>query len=253
MTADEMLAALRDAAALEHAHLVHHLRLVYAFGGDPADAEPAGTTVPAGVRDAAGAASLIAHADMFHFRDVNRILVAVGQDPVLERATQVPGAAGAGTPVDLGPMTAAQFQHFPAREAALAEGLDGVYGRIRAGLASAGPPFTGGVLQDVEQLVDSASGHVAGPPALAQLLDGLTPAQYLLVTGTEPSDEVDHRLLAVSDDMYHALLSILRDHFSNVDFSGVFLGPHARSRMDDLHAVNSVLVLRGFLAPFTVP
>lgn len=252
MTAEEMLDALRDAAALEHAHLVHHLRLVYAFGGDPPDAEPAGSTVPAGVRDAARAASSIAQTDMFHLKEVNRILVLTGQDPVVDRATQV-ADAGAGAPVDLGPMTAAQFQRFPAREAALAGALDGVYGRIRAALASPATPFTGAVLDNLESLVAGASDHAAGPPALAQLLDGLVPAQYLLVTRTEPADELDRRLLALSDDMYDSLLKVLRDHFSDLDPVGVSLRPHAVSRMDDLHTANSVLGLRGILPPFTVP
>lgn len=251
MPAEQIIEDLRTAAALEHAHLVHHLRLLYAFGGDPPDQEPAGCAVPAGVRDAARAASSIAHDDMSHLKHVNRVLVSAGQEPVLSRATEVTGSAGG--PVDLGPMTAAQFQRFPAREAALAGALDGLYGRIRAALASSGPPFTGGVLDDLVSLVAGAADHAAGAPALAQLLDGLTPAHYLLVTGVEPANELDRRLLALSDDVYDSLVRILSDHFADVDFLGPNLRQHAMDRMDDLHAVNGILGLRGLLPPFTIP
>lgn len=225
---------------MEHAHLVHHLLLACAFGGDPPDREPPGSTVPAGVRSAAQAASSVAQTDMFHLKHVNRILVRAGQEPVLDRDS-------------VGPMTAAQFQRFPEREVALARALDGTYGRIRAAVVTPTEPFTGALLDDLESLLDSAADHVAGPPALAQHLAGLSPAQYLLVTGTEPADDLGRRLLALSDDLYESLLKILRDHFADVDFLGPNLRQHAIDRMENLHAVSGVLGLRGLLPPFTLP
>jgi hypothetical protein len=238
MTPDQMLDALGDAAALEHAHCVHYLRLHYALGGDsPERLDDA----PPGVPEAADAAFVTAQSDMFHLKHVNRILVGAGREPVLDRA------AG---PIDLEPMTAAAFHRFPERELALADALDAIYAGLRAGLSAPAPPFTGALLDDLTNLVDFAGNHAGGVPGVAESLASLTPAQYLLVSGVVPAGEIDRRLLALSDDFYSSLLDLLRAHFGDVDGFGMLRQP-AISRMDDLHAVNGILGLRGLLPPFT--
>jgi len=63
LTPKQVLDALRDIAALEHAHCVHHLRLHAALGGDPPDGRDDAAPV---VREAAAAAFVIAQDDMFH-------------------------------------------------------------------------------------------------------------------------------------------------------------------------------------------
>jgi hypothetical protein len=237
MTPEEILDALSDIAALEHAHCVYYLRFHYALGGDPPERQPG--HVPAGVRQAASDAMLIALGDMSHLKHVNRILVGAGREPVLDRT-------------EAAPMTAVHFTHFPDRELALARALDGAYARVRAGLAAPAPPLIGPVLEDLTNLLESAGTHAGSVPALAGNLAALTPAQYLLVTGEAPDGEVDRRLLALSDRIYAALLEALRAFFADTGFLGGFL-QQARDRMDDMHAVNGILGLQGLLPPFTLP
>ena len=220
MPAEEILEDLRAVAELEHAHLVYHLRLHYALGGERPERRD---DVPGGVRDAAEAAMLTAQVDMGHLKHVNRVVVRAGGEPVLGRA-----AAG------VQPMTPVQFTHFPDRELALAGDVDRTYARIRAHVASPSPPFTGHLLDDLTNLLDVASGHARATPALAAHLSGLLPDRYLLVTGEEPDGEVERRLLALSDDFYGSLLVILRDHFADVDELGPPLRPQAISRMEDM-------------------
>ena len=240
MTPDQLLDALRDAAALEHAHCVYYLRLHYALGGEPPERLH---DAPPGVPEAADAAFVVAQSDMFHLKQVNRILVGAGREPVLDRA------AG---PIDLEPMTGAAFQRFPERELALARALDDLYGRIGTALSAPAPPFTGAVRDDLMSLIDFAGNHAGSVPGLAENLASLTPAQYLLVTGVAPAGEVDRRLLALSDEFYSSLLDLLRAHFADVEGFGGFR-QQATTRMDDLHAVNGILGLQGLLPPFTDP
>ena len=101
-------------------------------------------------------------------------------------------------------------------------------------------------------LVDVAGNHAGGVGGLAETLERLTPAQYLLVAGAPPTGEVDLRLLALSDEFYSSLVDLLRAHFADVEGFGGFR-QQATTRMDDLHAVNGVLGLLGLLPPFTSP
>jgi hypothetical protein len=242
VTPEQILDSLADAAALEHAHCVYYLRLHYALGGDPPERvdEP-----PPGVAQAAGAAFAIALNDMFHLKQVNRILVGAGREPVLDRATH----AGA---FDLAPMSAVHFTRFPEREVALAGAVDAAYAGIRAGLpAVPAPPLTKGLLEDLMSLLDFAGNHAGEVPGLAENLSLLTPAQYLLVTGTAPAGDLDRRLLALSDDFYASLVAILRAHFADAEgFSG--LRDQATRRMDDLHTINGILGVQSLLPPFTI-
>jgi len=248
----QVLDLWRDIAALEHAHCVYHLRLHAALGGDPPEGRD---EVPPPVREAAGAAFFIAQSDMFHLKDVNRVLVRAGRDPVLDRAVRV--TPGSGRSIDLAPMTSVQFATFPKREKALADTLDGKYGRLRDALASSTPPaLPPDLLEEMEGVIVMASGpgmdHASRLSSLVEPLAGLTPSDYLRVTGVKPADELERRLLALSDDFYGSLLGILRDHFADVDGQGPPLRHQAVSRMEDLHKVTGLLGLRGLLPPFTL-
>ena len=249
-TGKQVLDELRKVAALEHAHCVYYLRLHYALGGDPPEGDD---PRPAPVRDAAQAASRMALADMFHLKDVNRILVRAGRGPVLDRAAQVKPATGPA--IDLQPMTPEEFRRFPKREKALAAAVDGTYARLRKALSSPTPPLTGELLDELRFVLDmvsvEGSDHTSQAVALAGTLAGLTPTEYLMVTGTEPADELDRRLLALSDEFYGSLLAVLGQHFADVDGLGPPLRQQAVSRMEDLHKVNGMLGLRGLLPPFT--
>jgi hypothetical protein len=186
---------------------------------------------------------------MFHLKDVNRILVLAGREPVLDRATEVTPPTGPAIP--LGPMTAEQFRNFPAREQALATALDRRYDRLKVAASSPTPPFTGDLLDELQFLLNFVSGegsdHASQAVTVAANLTGLQPQAYLLVTGTQPADEVDRRLVALSEEFYGSLLVILRQHF--VDGA---LRQQAVSRMEELDKVNGILGLRGLLPPFSL-
>lgn len=253
LTPKQVLDVLADIAALEHAHCVHHLRLHAALGGDPPDGRD---DVAPAVREAAAAAFFIAQGDMFHLKDVNRVLVRGGREPVLGRAAQVTPTSG--RRIELGSLTPAQFATFPKREKAFAAAIDGKYARLGDALASSTPPaLPPDVRDDLEGVIQSAAGpgmdHVSRLPTLVDPLAGLGPAEYLQVTGVKAADELDRRLLALSDDFYGSLLAILREHLADVDGAGPPLRQQAVSRMEDLHKVNGLLVLRGLLPPFTLP
>src|SRR5688572_7839163 len=97
---EQVLDALHEVAALEHTHLVYHLRLHYAVGGDP---QEQGDERPAAVQEAARATSFNAQSDMFHLKNVNGVLVRAGREPVLDRVAQV--SSDGGPAIDLHPMT----------------------------------------------------------------------------------------------------------------------------------------------------
>lgn len=244
MTLDEVLDAVRDIAILEHTHLVYYLRFHSALGGDPPTMgdDPR----PPAVAKAASAAFGAAFTDMFHLRDANRLLVAGGRDPVLGRVAHLTPASG--PRIDLTSMTPADFAHFPAREKALAAAVEDAYAPLRAALASPPSPVPDELRSRAEAVVDNAP-HAGVPADLAQTLNGLSPADYLLVTGVAPADEVDRRLLALSDEFYAALLAILARHFA--DTEGFGFRSEAVQRMEELHKINGILGLRGLLAPFT--
>ena len=251
LTREQVLGELVEITRLEHGHLVHYLRLHYALGGD----RQPGDSRPEAVVDAADAAMDVAFGDMRHFRALNQILVDAGRDPVLDRVAQVTPASG--PPVDLAPMTPIQFQHFPQRERAVGEAVDGRYERVRRALSSATPPLSGDELERVSFLLDSVvgnGGHAGIGAALATTLGDIPPAEYLLVTNVEPTDELDQRLLALSDGSYRSLTRILRAAFGSTEFgSGPTINGDAVPKMNELHEINGILGLRQVLPLFTDP
>jgi len=182
------------------------------------------------------------------------VLVRAGRPPVLHRAVKITPATGA--PIDLTPMTVAQFTKFPKREKALAAALDRAYTGLRAALETPPKqPLPGDVLEELKGVLDMGSGpgmdHGSQLPAVVEPLAGLAPKDYLRVTGVKPVDELDRRLLALSDEFYGSLLGILREYFTDVDGQAFWLRQEALARMDDLHKVNGILGVRGLLPPFT--
>jgi len=157
--------------------------------------------------------------------------------------------------MDLQPMTVSEFRQFPKREEALAAAVDGSYRRLRTALAASPPLLPSHLLAALRSVVDGVTGpgmdHAGLLAGVVDLLAGLAPSEYLRVTGTEPADDVDRRLLTLSDRHYGALLAVLRNHFADTDGVGPPLRQLAVSRMEDLHEVNGILGLRRLLPPFT--
>jgi len=251
LTRERVLDELVEITRLEHGHLVHYLRLHYAFGGE----RRPGDSRPEAVMEAADAAMDLAFSDMRHFKILNQILVGAGRDPVLDRAVQVTPESG--QPFQLAPMTPTEFKHFPERERALGEAVDGGYERVRRALTSPTPPLSANELDTVSSLLDSVRenrGHAGIGGVLATTLGHIPPAEYLLVTNVEPTAELDQRLLTLSDDSYRSLTRILRAAFGNTDFgNGPTINGDAVPRMNELHEVNGILGLRRLLPLFTDP
>jgi hypothetical protein len=246
LTRDEVLDGLAGIAALEHAHCVYHLRLHYAWGGDPVEGGPA---VPEDVALAARLAFNIAMDDMFHLLDVNTVLVRAGRQPVLDRVTSV--TAHDGTSVDLHPMTPAKFVRFPQRELELAGAVDRACAWIRLALAVPAPPLEGDLLAAAQGAVERD--HAGRIPELADALAGLAPAAYLVVTGVAPADALDQRLVGMSDSLYGFLVALLENHFIHVDDLESPFRRLAVNTMRMLHEANGVLGSRRLLPPFTAP
>ena len=251
LTREQVLDELVEVTRLEHSHLVHYLRLHYAFGGErrPSDSRPEA------VVEAANAAMSVADSDMRHFKSLNQILVRAGRDPVLDRVGQVTGESG--PPIDLAPMTLAEFEHFPQRERALGEAVDGRYQWLRRALDSPTAPLSGDELDTVLPLLDSVrgnGGHAGIGHALATTLGDIPPAEYLLVTNVEPTEELDQRLLTLSDGSYKSLTRILRAAFGTTELgSGPTINGDAVPKMNELHEINGILGLRRVLPLFTDP
>lgn len=251
LTREQVFDELVEITRLEHSHLVHYLRLHYAFGGErrPDDRRPEA------VVEAADAAMSVAFSDMRHFKALNQILVDADRDPVLDRAVQVTPASG--LPIELAPMTPTEFQHFPERERALGEAVDGGYERVRRALTSPTPPLSGNELDRVSTQLDFVSenrGHACIGGVLATTLGDVPLAKYLLVTNVEPTEELDERLLAMSDGSYRSLTRILRAAFGSTDLgSGPTIHGDAVPKMNELHEVNGILGLRRVLPLFTDP
>lgn len=244
LTRDKVLDGLAGIAAVEHAHCVYYLRLHYALGGDPVEGGPA---VPDDLALAARLAFNSAMDDMFHLLDVNTVLVRAGRQPVLDRVTSV--TAQDGTPVDLEPITPVQFARFPERELALAGAVDGACARIRRALAVTPPPLEGDLLAAAQGAVERD--HAGRIPELVDALAGLAPAAYLLVTGVEPAEALDRRLIGVSDSLYGLLLALLSNHFTNIDDPESPFRRLSVATMRTLHEANGALGSRHLLPPFT--
>ena len=251
LTREQVLDELVEITRLEHSHLVHYLRLHYAFGGErrPDDSRPEA------VVEAADAAMSVAFSDMRHFKTLNQILVDAGRDPVLDRVVQVTSESG--LPIELAPMTPTEFEHFPKREWALGDAVDGGYERVRRALTSPTPPLSGNELDRVSSQLDFVGekrGHAGIGGVLATTLGDIPPSEYLLVTNVEPTEELDRRLLVLSDGSYRSLTRILRAAFGSTDFgSGPTINGDAVPRMNELHEVNGILGLRRVLPLFTDP
>ena len=249
LTRDEVLDELDFLATATHALIVEYRTLCCAFGNGLA-ADEGGTATDQG-REAASTAATLALSRMFHLKSLNLNLVQAGRSPQLGRADAI---ASASVPeIPLGPPTAQQLADFPAREDAIARAMDERYKRLEPAVTSA-PVFEGDLLENVRgTIVGEGSIHATGVASLRAVVGRTPPAELVIVTGREPADAFDERLLKVSDQGYGLTLAALGHQFGETDFfaAGTFraLATDVMLGLDDVH---SLLVLRGLLPPFTL-
>jgi hypothetical protein len=235
---DQALDALDALATVEHALLVEYLCVYCALGHDGGKAGPAAQV--------AFGLSLRA---MKQLRRVNRVLVAAG------RPAQVGRASGVRTPsggeLAFGPLSRTQLEHLVDREEALAAAVDARYELLRPAVAPRTAVFEDELLFDATFAVEVGLEHGSAVADLYTNLHGLTPAEYLHASRTEPANDLERALLAVADRHYAAVVETVAAAFAHDDALGGQLLQRAMSTMDLLNEILRLLVAQGLLPTFT--
>jgi hypothetical protein len=245
LTRDQVLAELDFLASVEHSLIVEYLSVHCALGHDlePTDAGTAAQNVAA----AAGVASSAAQSEMVQLSLVKDALLSTGAPPLeLTRAESVRGTSAAAIP--LGPLSRQQLEQLVARELELARAVDERYARLRDTVAATPALFDGDVLVAVNKALDAAD-HSLFAADLKKKLDGIPPSVYLRATPHAPKDDLEERLLDLSDHSYRLLVRIVQIFFNPADQGVEFAD--AVDTMNAVDKVNRVLVGRELLPPFT--
>ena len=226
LSREQVLDELEFLATVEHALVVEYLSVCCALGHD-LEAKEGGATTKQG-RDAAGAASVLAHGQMFHLKVVNRGLVDAGRSAQLGRAASISSDSVA--EIALGPPSPAQLERLLEREEAIASAVDERYAGLRPAITS-DPVFDGDLLDELRSvIVDDGPTHAAAFATLRDSLGDLAPADFLRATRREATDAFERRLLDVSDRSYGLILAALRERFAQQDsfIAGTWSGRRPR-------------------------
>ena len=247
LTHERVISELELLAGVEHALCVEYLVIHCALGHDQTPAEPG--EVAQRVSEAAASAAAVAQDEMRHLHGVNRVLVAAGRIPCVARAVSITGDSGA--ELALVPPRLAEAEHLLERLRAVAAAVDERYARLRPAIDAEHAVLNGSALEQLSFLLDPAPDHSAPVEAFAAKLEGLAPHQYLRATRHEPGDELERRLVVLSDSHYGLVVATVEAWFANEDRLGGVLRGRSTSLMDGLNEINSVLVERGLMPPFT--
>ena len=246
LTHERVISELDLLASVEHALCVEYLVIHCALGHDQTPADPG--DVAQRVSEAAASASAFAQDEMRHLHGVNRVLVAAGRTPCVARAVSITGDSGSELP--LVPPRLAEAEHCLQRLRSVAVAVDERYVRLRSAIDPEHAVLNGSAREQLSFLLDPAPDHRAPVEALAAKLEGLAPHQYLRATRHEPGDELERRLLGLSDSHYGLVLATVEAWFANEDRLGGVLRGRSMSLMDGLNEINGVLVERGLMPPF---
>jgi hypothetical protein len=167
--------------------------------------------------------------------------------PQLGRASSI--RRNSGSEVALGPLTLAQLERLVERERELTSAVEERYARLRPAVAPPSPLFEGDLLEDIRRALDPDLDHSRLPAALEKELQGIAARDYLRATPHEPGDDLEERLLDLSDHCYRLLVEIVQVWFAH---EGEFFGrSEAVDAMEALDKVNRLLVGLGLLPAFT--
>lgn len=245
MTREGLLDELDFLASVSHALCVEYLSIHSALGHDLRSAEtPSGPRVS----EAASAAFLAALGEMGLLHRVNRALTLAGRPAQVGRADSLPGSA-----IALGAPTVAELERLVAREREIATAVDARWARVCAVIESQPPALDPDLLGQLAEQLSPCPTHSDVVGTLHDKLGGVPATEFLRAAPREPSDDLERGLLALSDGWYVLILSILGAWFANEEQLGGELRGRALAAMDQLNAVNALLVARGLLPIFTRP
>lgn len=243
LTRDQVLDELQYLATVEHALVVHHLQIYYAFGTDEELGAPGGAPSEQAA-EVAKASLSIAVTDMRHFGSLMGLLGRAGRRPSVERPLHVLPMSGLAIPI--GSLTPAHFEAFVDRQEAIASAVDGRYTRLESDLASSKPHLGGDLASEISFILQTHVDHLAQVPRLVDGLAGEEPSKLLRARRWEPADDLERSLLAVSNQYYQALVAILQTRFSHQELGGDLFG-RSQTAMTELDGCNKLLVARGLI------
>ncbi|HEX5895479.1 MAG TPA: hypothetical protein VFY47_04060 [Thermoleophilaceae bacterium] len=248
LSSGEILNQLDELASIEHSLCVEYLAIHCALGHD---LEPADDGASAQhVAEAARAARNAAFSEMSHIRAVNRALVKAGRSPQLARASSIRRESGSEVP--LGPLDSGQLERLPEREREIASAVDERYARLRRAVESPTPVFEGELLSEMTSLLSPGPDHSGLASALTEELRGIPPSEYLRALPRQAGDELEQRLLELSDHCYRLLVGNVQIWFEHEDVVFNARG-QAIDAMNALNMINRLVVERGLLPAFPPP
>lgn len=251
ITRGDVLAALNELAAVEHALCVEYLEVSYVLGHGALDEAPG----PFGAKIAEAAETVFGMAlgEMSHLRKVNRVLTLAGEPPQLDKAAAIDHGLGSGSATMFGPLNEAELRGLVEREANLAATVDARYALLSPALDPDSHRFEGEVLDQLAVVLASCSNHSDGAAELAGRLSELKSSEYLRVTRHAPVEAVERTLLELSRDHYKLVLAMLGASFTHDDELGGRLLNQAVTAMGVMDGLHALMVQRGLLPAISQP
>ncbi|MGW7455483.1 ferritin-like domain-containing protein [Streptomyces sp. NPDC054787] len=261
MGPEEVADELTTLAGVEHALCVEYLYAHYSLNAPillPASADEATRRAHAAGQEVFS----VAVDEMRHLRWVNEALGTLGRAPVLARAQEIERETD--HRFGLEPLTPARLQWFvdvesPSRNSRAdpidPNGIDGMYVALHEALVKRPEQFPDAdrLAHLVKLIIDEGGDHWRRFQAVQGHLAGLTEDQYLRPLASDTTDELNLRLLDISDQNYAMLLATLQESFARHDAAGGALMEQTRQVMRNMHEVNHVLAARGVGPRFTLP
>ena len=249
LSREQVLDELDRLARIEHALCVRYL-LIYCALGQDVELAPGAGPVLERVAAAAGAARNIAENDMRHLHRINTALTLAGRPSQVGRASSI--RQDSASDIALGSQSPVGLEGFLDREAAIAAAVDARYARLVPSVSPEAPVLEGDLLDQVSFILSTCSDHATPLAEIGRPLTGTEPAIYIRAIRREPADDVERRLLQLSDQQYNLIVATVGASFAYDDQLGGQLLPMAVTAMDALNTINRGLVGRGLLPNFAL-
>jgi hypothetical protein len=253
LSREVVIEELRYLAEVEHALCVEYLYAHYSLNApfNSSGSDPVTTRIS----EAAQEVFQIAVDEMRHLRWVNECLAMLRGRVALGRASRI------GRQLErvfaLRPLGAEQLQWFIDVEAPsqqMGEQIDGMYVRLLTSIVRQPEQFPerDRLLPMIKTIIDEGQEHWARFVAVRTHLQGIDEARFLRSLG--PSrDEIQSRLLRLSDENYRVLLASLSVTLEFGDRAGGLLLEQSRRAMFNLHEINHLLASQGVAPQFALP
>lgn len=267
LSRESIISRLQSLAGVEHALLVEYLYAYHSLATPPD--RPTDDSVPSRIWTAGTHVLQVAIDEMRHLRSVNEMLIELGQQPVLARATII-GEDYDGTgrafqrKFELQPLTQAQLDWFIAVEQASQSTedqstVDGMYTLLLRSVEQS-EEFSREekqrVLQLIKTVIDEGIDHYERFSEAKRVLAGIPQATYLRVKSAPrrlPDGSPDRLLQDTVDAAYLVVLNSLEYVFRLGDQQRGALLEGARRAMYNMDDAARSLALRGAGALYTLP